>query len=410
LRLRIPSLLAILLFISLSFIPFSQGTTSAAAVFSTSGIISYSETPETARKPYVDGIMIKDPSGLPIRLRGFNFEPRDVAITGGYAEFVQWLKNNGFNNLRVIVWWHQFEPNEGQYSSGYFGYLDDLMNNCEQMDVYVNLCFAQWQYSPYFTYDAQRGSGMGFPAWLISAGGYENSASGAQAFTSDFYLNRGYGVTARQKYLGFWQYLINRYKSYSCIWAYELMNEPTVISGFTWTSEALAGIMTFYEQLTPAIRSLDPNPTIILYHYITGTVASQGNLFYERPVNFSNIVWTRSWYDVAYGGYSPSERPQVVTRLTNLKNAFNGQLGTPFIISEMGISTSDYNTNPSGAEKWIRDTFDVCRSIGMNNGYEGWTWYIYYKDNPATGRHGYTIPRDALGNNTWMVPAFQEYF
>lgn len=376
---------------------------------SASGTILYSQPPETPNKPYVDGIAIKDPSGTPMRLKGFNFEPNDVGTTGGYTEFVQWLKNNDFNNLRAVIWWNQFEPIEGEYSSQYFAYLDELMNNCEQNGIYVNLCFAQWQYSPYFTYDATKGSGMGFPSWLVSAGGYENSAAGAQAFTSDFYLNQGYGVIARQKYLEFWQYLINRYKNYNCVWAYELMNEPTVISGFSWTSEALAGIMTFYEQITPAIRALDPNPTIILYHYITGSVASQGNIIYEHPVNYSNIVWTRSWYDVAYGGYSSGEYPQIETRLTNLKSVFNDQLGTPFIISEMGISVNDYNTNPLGAENWIQDTFDLWRSIGMNNGYEAWAWYIYFKGNPTVGRHGYTIPRDASGSNTWMVPIFQQY-
>ena len=401
------SLFTISLLLSLSFIPFSHGTSSDTTVFSTSGTILYSTNPETPNKPYVNGITIRDSSGNPLQIKGFNVELHDVAITGGFPEFVQWLKNNGFNSVRALVWWHDFEPNEGDYNSNYFKYLDDLISNCEQQQIYVNICFHQWQYSPFFTYGT--GIGAGFPDWLISNGGYSDSATGAKQFTSDFYQNQGYGISARQKFLEFWQYLANRYKDYNYVWAYELMNEPTIISGFSWDSAALAGIMDFYEEVTISLRAIDPN-TILLYHYISGAVASQGRLDYERPVPYSNIVWTRSWYDVAYGSYSSSEYSQIVTRITNLKHAFNDQLGTPFTISEMGISTTDYNTNPSGAEQWIRDTFDTIRNIGMNNGYEAWSWYLYHKGNPSTGKHGYTIPRDASGDNTWMVPVFQEYF
>ena len=350
-------------------------------------------------KPYVSGTTIYAGNGTPLRLQGFNAE-EDISL-----ESIQWLKNNGFNNLRLEIYWHRYEPQKGAYSNTYFNRLDTVVNYCQQNGIYVYFDFHHQVWSPYFTYYSD-GQGMGFPSWLISGGGYEDSAAGATKCATDFYLNQGYGVTMRQQYLKFWQYLANRYKSYSCVWGYELLNEPEVIKSATFTQQTLESIMDFYETITPKIRQVDPD-TIIVYHKIDFNPNPRNyNAGYERAVSYSNIVWTRSWYDVGYGGYSSSEFGELQTRITNIKNKYNGVCRTPFIASEMGLRLSEYPVGTEGqASAWIRDTFEVMRNVGLNNGYECYSWYIY----DVGPKHGFWTGRNYDGSSTFITPVLKEY-
>ena len=80
---------------------------------------------EINSKPYVSGTTIYAGNGTPLRLQGFNAEEQDLSI-----EDIQWLKNNGFNSLRLEIFWHRYEPEEGVYSTRYFSMLDDVINYC----------------------------------------------------------------------------------------------------------------------------------------------------------------------------------------------------------------------------------------------------------------------------------------
>jgi len=374
------ALVLVTILFSLSLISFSQAYTGNPQSIPASGIISYSS------KPYVDGTVIKDPSGNPVRLQGFNVEPRDMDEEG-----MQWLKSRGFNYIRITFLWHRFEPQQDRYSSTYFGYLDNLLNLCQEYGIYANLCFMQWQWSPYFTYYLDS-EGTGFPEWVISGGGYADSSYGLRECIADFFLKRGsQGEFMRQEFFEFWDYLINRYKNNPYLCAYEIFNEPTIAKSVRHVSGVPDGIMNLYKEWTETFRQIDSR-TIIIYHHI-GDGATK--------VEYANVVWTKSWYDVAYEGYDPSwEYSDLVERLQNLKDIYNTGIGTPFLISEMG-----FIQGTSGAEKWIRDTFDVARNIGLNEGFECWAWYIYSKGT----KYGFQTPRNWYGSDTWIVPVLQEY-
>jgi aryl-phospho-beta-D-glucosidase BglC (GH1 family) len=376
------ALVVVAILFSLSLISFPRAYTGNPLSFPASGIIS---SPNTYLKPYVDGTVIMDPSGNPIRLQGFNVEPEDID-----EEVLQWLKSRGFNSLRVTFYWSSFEGQEGRYDYSYLNSLDNLLELCEEYNIYAIIDFHQWQWSSYFTY--YQGDGIGFPEWLIREGDYADSSSGLGKCIGDFFLSREYGVTMRQKFFEIWEFLVNRYKNNSYVWAYEVINEPTIAKNAYLSLEVRVAVMDLYEEFTETIRKID-NETIIIYHHI-GPDA-------ERKVEYDNIVWTRSWYDVAYGGYNPtSEYGDLLRRLQDLKDQYNIVLETPFVVSEIG-----FTEGTSGAEQWIRDTFDVMRSIGLNEGFECWSWWIYSKGT----KYGYQTPRDRYGSDTWIVPVLQEY-
>ena len=280
---------------------------------------------------------------------------------------------------------------KGAYNETYLNRLDNLLYWCETYHIYAILDFHQYRWSSYFTYIG----GIGFPEWLISEGAYPNSENGVKQCATDFFLNQGYGKTMRRKYINLWELIMNRYKDNPYIWAYEPINEPLVVKGISHSSELADAVMDFYEnEFMTIIRQLDSS-TIIIYHHLAG------NMEKARKALHKNIVWSRSWYDVAYGGYFPStEYSELESRLRKIKYMYNEQCGTPFIVSEMGFQVGTGN-----AEQWIIDTFDVMRSIGLNNGFECWNWWIYNKGQ----KYGYQTPRNSDGSDAWIIPLLQQY-
>ena len=350
-------------------------------------IFEIEETPNS-EKLFVEGLNITDASGNPIRLQGVNAEPRDVQ-----EEDIQWLKSKGFNYIRVDAFWHRLEPREDVYDNTYFGYLDNILNLCEEYEIYANLVFMQWQWSPYFSYHS--GSGTGFPSWVINEGGYENSATGLRDCIADFYMKRNsHGIWMREEFFEFWTYLINRYKDNEYVIAYEVINEPTIAKEVNHVSGVYAAVMDLYEEFTETFRQIDPI-TIHVYHDTGGEA--------EEIVPYSNIVWTRSWYNVMYGGYSASEYNQIVSRIDDIKDKYNTNLGTPFLISEMGFTLTDEGNG--GAAEWIQDSFDVMRQVGLNDEYEHYGWFIYDKGT----LYNFRTPRNNDGTDTWIVPILQDY-
>lgn len=318
-------------------------------------------------KPFITGITIRKPDGTPFHQLGFNIDERFGASD------IQWIKSKGYNYVRILFPWHRIEPSEGSYN---WTSLDNILSACQQNGIYANICFMQWHWSPYFTFDAA-GGGIGFPAWLISAGGYANSAPGRQAAMDDFYLKRGYGAVAWQKFVQFWSTIVSRYKDNPYVAFYEIINEPMV--GAAHVDEARIACNDRYREIVPIMRAIDPE-TIIFCHYI--------DYGFNQLVNFPNIAWTRSYYK-----YEGVTRSAIDTVLNALKAEFNVGMGVPFIISEIGVQPADQSI----ADSFLTTLFYEQWLI-LNDGVRGWAYYQY-----ALGtRGGYQGPRNSDGSDSWV--------
>ncbi len=348
------------------------------------GQIRIPVTNAATTKPYVDEIMIRDPNGHPLRLYGFNIDDEVIDEEG-----FQWLKNKGFNYVRISFFWHRYENASGVYDSVYLSKIDNMLALCQKYGIYATIVFQHWQWSPYFSY--YNGQGTGFPAWLISEGGYANSSTGLQAFLTEFYLNEGHGATVRQKFFQTWEQLVNRYKDNPYVFGYEILNESTIAKGVPLDLTIRQAIMEFYEDFTSRIRLID-SETVIIYHSIGQA---------DRKTSYSNIAWTKSWYDVQYGGYYPtSEKAEIVNRIQILKDLYNTVCGAPFLLSEMG-----FKVGTTGGSQWIKDSFNTMRSLGLNDGYECCAWYIYSKG----PKSGYECPRELDGSDTFIVDILRSF-
>ena len=319
-------------------------------------------------KPYVDGLTIKDPSGNPLNLYGWNIRPSATLSD------LQWLKDNGYNDVRVVIYWADIEPTEGTYK---WTQLDTFLANCKTVGIYAILDMHQWDWSYYFT--GGKGAGAGFPSWLYdnSRGyGVYDPVNGRAYAMNEFYLgNTTNGALFWQKFVNVWSAMINRYKTNPYVWAYEIINEPMV--GASHPDTVRAACMDRYREIIPIMRAIDPN-TIIICHYIdTG---------FNQKLNYTNIVWTRSCY--------PQYENNFTTYFTSLKNEFNIGMGVPYIISETGAQLS----YESQADARLTDMFTQQKAIINGGTSEVWNCWLY-GEGVVSGWQG---PRNTDGSASWL--------
>ena len=191
-------------------------------------------------------------------------------------------KSWGFNVVRLGVMWAGVEPEEGRINHTYLGILEDIVLKLRWRDIYVILDLHQDVLSSMY------GSYDGVPRWLVEkippsphpypwplpriqqwADGYLTQAVG-RAFQA-IYLN----IAGTGNYVErFWKLIARRFKDYSNVLGYELMNEPWAGDIYDEPSLLLPNVVgrvnlqPFYNRLNNAIRHEDIN-TIVFYEPVT---------------------------------------------------------------------------------------------------------------------------------------------
>jgi aryl-phospho-beta-D-glucosidase BglC (GH1 family) len=367
----------------------TKSTTTTVRSSSTSTRLSTSTTINGIHtKPYVEGIRILDADGTPLVLRGFNIAP-----TFSEAD-IAWLASHGYNSIRLTATWAEIEPTENTYD---WSKIDNVVSWCNKYGIKVLLDpLHNWHFSPYFNYVKSDGSnygpGLGFPSWLVKAGGYPNSAAGVTSFANDLYSKSGYGATSWGKFVAFWRNVTTRYRGNGNIWAYEIINEPLV--GGSFSSSAPDWLYARYGEIIPIMRGIDPD-TIIICHDVfyssSSTFVSVVNS--HTPLPFSNLVWTRSFY-LQYEGTN-----SVVTidnKLNLFKTAINGHFGIPHIISETGFQTSAQISTYGQSEKDLDNEYRKILNGGTGVMHD-WQYALGTKG-------GFMGPRNTDGSDSLMQP------
>jgi aryl-phospho-beta-D-glucosidase BglC (GH1 family) len=298
-------------------------------------------------------------------LMGFNI--KEIYAESDFA----WIASKGYNSVRVTIRWSTLEATEGRIN---WSPLDNTLAWCKKYHLYAIIDFHQCEYSPFFTVD---GTGEGFPAWLVKAGGYSNSASGQQAFSDDFYLKRGYGATSWAKFEAFWGKVVTRYQANPYVWAYELINEPMV--GSAHTNAARTACMDRYRELVSYIRDIDPTTCIILHFIDNG---------YNQDLNVPNILWTKSVYK-----YDGTTKSGIDATFAKRVSEFNVGFGVPYLISEIGVMPDDRSI----ADGFLTTAFNEYNDL-LNGGSGCWNCWQYGRG--VNG--GYQGPRNRDGSDSWL--------
>lgn len=340
-------------------------------------------------KPHCVGVGIYTPTGQPLILRGFN-----ASLSSTVEDDIKWIAENGYNSVRIDATWRDMQSSATAPID--FTQLDNIINWCEKYGVYALIVNFFWHFSEYFSFSGY-GKGWGLPSWLVSGGGYPNSAVGVSAFANEWYSKTGYGATTWAKIVDFWKQVALRYANRTCVWGYELLNEPLV--GGSFDAQAPNWLYQRYSELIAEIRVFDPNAVIVCHDVFYANQATfpanclnAVNTYGHLP---PNTVWTRSEYIFYEGGNG-----SVVSRQNTIKQGANINLGLPHIISESGFrQPSDYPNDVTDYDDGMILMDDNMRSVLNANGSGAIHYYIYAKGNKG----GYRGPRNADGTTNTEV-------
>lgn len=239
--------------------------------------------------------------------KGINMVCKDKSrnYIGDYtAKDFKFLKEKGFNLIRLGIFWDGVEPEPGIYDENYLDKVEAIINMASSENIPVFLDMHQDLYGIMFS--------DGAPVWATVTDGEEHirtelwsesyliSPAVWHAF-DNFWNNAAApdGTGIRTHFIKMWQHLAERFAGHPGVVAYDVFNEPfpgsrggeiacilgdfeknagsvTDISDMSALSGLISGIAAitgefeqdtlcpFYDELFNAIRKVDPDTILLL--------------------------------------------------------------------------------------------------------------------------------------------------
>jgi hypothetical protein len=307
----------------------------------------------TATQAFVDA------NGDEVRLRGFNVIPvwgNSPGQTWDSAKYTQ-IRSKGFNAVRFVLYWDDFEPSRGTWNQTNLTTLDTAVSRAKAAGLYVVLDMIH----------------------LWGSGGFNDVPAWAKTGDSV--------TTVQTNGAGFLKMLAGRYKNEPMVAAYDLVNE------FARSPIDQNAVLRAYDSLISQVRTVDPAKIIMIEptygdSSIAGSLADFANL-----TNKTNVVWSLHDYfgggdDDGYSssgaqsgtylwngttGYSSPNLAQLENHLLVHVNKSRAA-GIPMWIGELGIGSGVANH-----DLWIDQQIGLFNKYGL-----GFAWWEYYTTGPLS--------------------------
>lgn len=205
-----------------------------------------------------------DAAGRALDLHGYNIKLAADRIDTVTLDQLEGLRRNGFNLLRLAIFWADLESTEGTWNDTYFDDLAHVLDLAQTAGVKVVLDMHQDSYSPAV-------GGFGMPDWTTRTDGltYTDTAipcldPANQRAWQHFYEDSD--IRAAQ--VAAWLQVVNRLGDKPAVFGYDLLNEPC---GQMNAGEGITDALTRVEatQITPMLqRVTDAIRTIDTTHWI----------------------------------------------------------------------------------------------------------------------------------------------
>ncbi|MCV7382861.1 cellulase family glycosylhydrolase [Mycolicibacter longobardus] len=214
--------------------------------------------------------------GQVVMLRGLNqvykIPPYEPSAGGFDDDDAAFLAANGFNVVRLGVIWAGVAPEPGVIDYDYLASIENTVEILARHNIVAILDMHQDLYGGAF-------GGDGAPEWATFTGGLPNFDAGfpfsyfvspAQNYAWDAFWGNATasdGIGLQNHYGLMWQAVADYFKGNENVAGYEIINEPW--AGSHWLGSLLGNpyfdtqqLTPFYNQITDAIRSVDPNKTV----------------------------------------------------------------------------------------------------------------------------------------------------
>ncbi|GFG71285.1 hypothetical protein AWC24_14235 [Mycolicibacter senuensis] len=264
------------------------------------------------------GKWIVDHDGRVVILQGVNQVYKSPPFSPGGDGFgdddAAFLAANGFTAVRLGVYWQQIEPEPGQYDLEYLASVKETVETLKAHGIVSIIDMHQDLYS-------MPVGGHGAPDWATIFNPADNDTSHPFPFAyalnpaqnqawDAFWANEKVGGAGLlNQYARMWQVTADYLGGTPGVAGYEIMNEPW--PGTPWLGSFLGNahfdretLTPFYDQMTSAIRSVDPNTTV--YYEPNVLFGNATPVTHVGPVDDDNTVFAFHDYCIfdALGGGS----------------------------------------------------------------------------------------------------------
>lgn len=302
------------------------------------------------------GAFMVDASNRVVLLHGMNavwkikpYYPPNTAA-GFTAADADWLRDHGFNSVRLGVLFAGVMPQQGVIDQDYLKSVDRVVQLLASRGIYVLFDFHQDIYN-------EKLGGEGFPDWAV----YDNGVPVVPGvpFPAGYFLPAAYAVfdSFWTNSHGLWDYYRSAWKAVATKWkdqdhngGYDLLNEP--FPGTQWlTCASPLGCPLFDTQfLQPSmdyfragIREADPG-NIVFYEPNFLMNGSAESWLGTTPINDANIGL--SWHKYCLLGLILHSQgftdlplcPQLHELVNNAAESAVARMGSTSLITEFGAS------------------------------------------------------------------------
>ncbi|GAA5107311.1 glycoside hydrolase family 5 protein [Nocardia iowensis] len=374
------AVLAIGLAIAALTVTLPPSVSTAAPPCASGGARTLEKLHATSTQPFVG-------SGGPVTLSGPNLQPiwdAQSAATWPQETYTS-IRAKGFNAVRMVLFWKDFQPTEAAWNETAFCTLSTAVDYAATAGLYVildsiHLSGDSGMNGP----DSHDGKGH-FPAWTLN-GPNQRLEAFEQAVADG---------------LGFLQTLATRYANDPAIAAFDPINEPY------HDPRDPNGLLSGYSKIIDAIRAKDPNTSIVLEPSYGDAKVPASAFAALTPGSKKNLIWSIHDYypggagagynpngtattpnassdEADFPGYNPANKPDLATHL-QVQLDLTRDVGLPLWIGEFGIAA-----NKPGHDQFIKDYVALFKSKSL-----GYSWWEY-KDN------GSFSMIDPNNNDRWL--------
>lgn len=310
-------------------------------------------TPSQLRQ---SGEFMVDDQNRVVLLHGMNavwknkpYAPPNSAA-GFTAKDADWLKDHGFNSVRLGVLFAGVMPRQGVIDHDYLNSIDRVVKLLASRDIYVLFDFHQDIYN-------EKLGGEGFPDWAV----YDNGIPVVPGvpFPAGYFLPAAYAVFDNfwmnsnglwDHYRAAWKAVAEKWKDQDHNGGYDLLNEP--FPGTQWlTCASPLGCPLFdtlymqpaFDYFRAGIREADPN-NIVFYEPNFLMNGSAESWLGTTPINDANIGL--SWHKYCLLGLVLHSQgftdlplcPQLHELVNNAAESAVSRMGSTSLITEFGAS------------------------------------------------------------------------
>ena len=295
-----------------------------------------------------------DAGGNAVQLRGLNLVPiwrGSPGRTWDQARYDQ-IAAKGFNVVRLVLYWSDFEPQPGAFDQTSLQTLDTAIARAKAAGLRVILDEIHiW---------GANGGLQDVPAWARTGDSVDTVNANATGLVRMFAA---------------------RYRDEQAVAAYDPVNEP-----HRFPVDA-NGVLRMYDGLIQQIRAVDPYKIILVEPSYGDSSALGSDVDFRLLSDRRNIVWAphdyfaggdatgydaQGWQRGSYvwdgqTGYNAPNRGQLASHLEVQLDAAAGA-ALPVWIGEFGIAA-----NAPNRDAWIADQVSLFREHGL-----GYSWWEYH--------------------------------